>query len=51
MPDGWEVHAAFKIGYAMGINYIDLLGIRETVERKAQSYPIQEEAAEQPKAS
>ena len=42
---------ASEIVYAMGINYIDLLGIRETVERKAQSYPIQDEAAEQPKAS
>ena len=42
---------ASELVYAMGINYIDLLGLRETVERKAQSYPIQDEAAEQAKAS
>lgn len=42
---------ASELVYTMGINYIDLLGIRETVERKAQSYPIRDEAVEQPKAS
>lgn len=30
-----------ELVYAMGINYIDLLDIRETVERKMEGYPIQ----------
>lgn len=42
---------ASELVYAMGINYIDWLSIRETIERKVQSYPIQYEAREQPKAS
>ena len=42
---------ATELVHAMGINYIDLLGIRETVERKAQSYPIQDEEPDQEKAS
>ena len=42
---------AIELVYAMGINYIDWLGIREIVERKSQSCPIQDVAAEQEKAS
>ena len=42
---------ATELVHAMGINYIDFLGIRETVERKAQSYAIQDDTAESAKAS
>ena len=42
---------AAELVYAMGINYIDLLSIRETVERKAQSCLIHETVPEQEEAS
>ena len=42
---------ATELVHAMGINYIDLLAIRELVERKVQACSIQDEATEQPKAS
>lgn len=42
---------AAELVYALGINFIDLLGIREIVERKAQSCPIHDADMEQDKAS
>ena len=42
---------AIELVHAIGINYIDLLGIRELVERKDMSCSIQDEAIEQDRAS
>ena len=40
---------ATELIYAAGINYIDLLAIRETVERREQSFPVRDAATEQEK--
>ena len=42
---------AAELVYAVGINYIDMVSIRESIARTAQTYPIQDASAEQEKAS